>query len=130
MDPIRSGLTLARNLTLRGFPTVLVGGAVRDLLLGLPPRDADLATAAPPEILEDLFPSLRRLDRPGGTTFLLPGPGGILRRLRLQLRSLLQGQKPRSSSETQQIPVLLQGLPDLRLRQPPRGPSAGRPTRP
>ena len=77
MDPIRSGLTLARNLTLRGFPTVLVGGAVRDLLLGLPPRDADLATAAPPEILEDLFPSLRRLDRPGGTTFLLPGPGGI-----------------------------------------------------
>ena len=49
MDPIRSGLTLARNLTLRGFPTVLVGGAVRDLLLGLPPRDADLATAAPPD---------------------------------------------------------------------------------
>ena len=88
MDPIRSGLFLARNLTLRGFPTVLVGGAVRDLLLGLPPRDADLATAAPPEILEDLFPSLRRLDRPGGTTFLLPGPGGIHETTSLLLRTL------------------------------------------
>ena len=78
MDPIRSALELARTLSRLGHPAVLVGGAVRDLLLGRTPHDGDLATAAPPEALEALFPSLRRLDRPGGTTFLLPGPEGLL----------------------------------------------------
>ncbi|HBC86540.1 MAG TPA: hypothetical protein DCZ94_06260 [Lentisphaeria bacterium] len=38
-----------------GFETYLVGGAVRDLLLGLEPKDYDLSTAATPEEIRHLF---------------------------------------------------------------------------
>jgi tRNA nucleotidyltransferase/poly(A) polymerase len=39
-----------------GFVCFLVGGAVRDLLLGLTPKDFDLVTNAKPEEVEALFP--------------------------------------------------------------------------
>ncbi|MCX6984533.1 MAG: hypothetical protein NT118_07260 [Lentisphaerae bacterium] len=38
-----------------GFETYLVGGAVRDLLLGLQPKDYDISTAATPEQIKHLF---------------------------------------------------------------------------
>jgi len=38
-----------------GFSVYVVGGAVRDLLLGLPPKDFDLATDARPEQIKPLF---------------------------------------------------------------------------
>ena len=38
-----------------GFESYLVGGSVRDLLLGLHPKDFDVATAAEPEEVRDLF---------------------------------------------------------------------------
>ncbi|MCL5038596.1 MAG: hypothetical protein M1299_01985, partial [Firmicutes bacterium] len=40
-----------------GYPAYAVGGAVRDLLLGQRPHDWDVATAALPEVVMDLFPS-------------------------------------------------------------------------
>ncbi len=39
-----------------GYETWTVGGAIRNTLLGLPPGDWDLATRAPPRIVQDLFP--------------------------------------------------------------------------
>jgi len=39
-----------------GFAAYLVGGCVRDLLLGFEPKDYDLATAARPEQVQLLFP--------------------------------------------------------------------------
>ena len=39
-----------------GFPTRLVGGSVRDLLLGKTPSDLDLVTTATPEKVLELFP--------------------------------------------------------------------------
>ena len=42
-------VSIARVLGGAGYETHLVGGAVRDLLLDLEPKDYDLATAAPPE---------------------------------------------------------------------------------
>ncbi len=52
--------TLARRIigTLRanGFRAYLVGGCVRDLLLGVEPKDYDVATDAPPERILELFP--------------------------------------------------------------------------
>lgn len=39
-----------------GFPAYLVGGCVRDRLLGRPPADFDIATSARPEALLRLFP--------------------------------------------------------------------------
>jgi poly(A) polymerase len=38
-----------------GFQAYVVGGAVRDLLLGIVPKDYDIATDAPPEKIKPLF---------------------------------------------------------------------------
>ncbi len=48
-------LEIIQVLTGAGYRTLLAGGCVRDALLGRPPTDLDLATAAPPEIVESLF---------------------------------------------------------------------------
>jgi poly(A) polymerase len=49
----------ALNVTSRlhdaGFEALIVGGAVRDLLLGYPPKDFDVATDATPEEIKPLF---------------------------------------------------------------------------
>lgn len=42
-----------------GFPVYLVGGGMRDMLLGRAPKDWDLATSASADILVDLFPKAR-----------------------------------------------------------------------
>lgn len=46
-----------------GFQTLLVGGAVRDLLLGRKPKDFDLATQARPEQVNRLFRNSRVIGR-------------------------------------------------------------------
>jgi tRNA nucleotidyltransferase (CCA-adding enzyme) len=46
---------IARRLEEAGFPTWAVGGAVRDALTGLTPGDWDLATAARPHEVRQLF---------------------------------------------------------------------------
>ena len=58
IDPARlpdSALTVVRNLQQAGFEAYIVGGAVRDLLLGLKPKDFDVATNATPEQVKPLF---------------------------------------------------------------------------
>ena len=47
---------LCARLAAAGFAAYPVGGGVRDLLLGRPPEDWDVATAAPPERILSLFP--------------------------------------------------------------------------
>ena len=47
---------VAEALTSHGFAAYLVGGCVRDLLLGLEPKDYDIATSARPEQVTALFP--------------------------------------------------------------------------
>lgn len=49
-------VAVVRRLVEAGHETYLVGGAVRDLLLGLPPGDFDVATAATPARVQELFP--------------------------------------------------------------------------
>jgi poly(A) polymerase len=46
-----------------GFDAFLVGGAVRDLLLGLIPKDFDIATNATPEEIQKTFRSCRLVGR-------------------------------------------------------------------
>lgn len=46
-----------------GFQAFLVGGAVRDLLLGLEPKDFDVATDAKPEEVRRLFKNCRLIGR-------------------------------------------------------------------
>lgn len=47
---------VARTLVAAGFEAYLVGGCVRDLLLGAEPKDWDIATNAKPEEIQRLFP--------------------------------------------------------------------------
>ena len=49
-------LTSARVLREAGHTVYLAGGAVRDQLLGLDPKDYDLATSATPTQVQELFP--------------------------------------------------------------------------
>ncbi|MFZ9336273.1 MAG: polynucleotide adenylyltransferase PcnB, partial [Burkholderiaceae bacterium] len=46
---------VVRTLQQAGFEAYIVGGAVRDLLLGLRPKDFDVATDATPEQVKGLF---------------------------------------------------------------------------
>src|SRR5690242_21032982 len=47
--------TVTRRLQEEGFKAFIVGGAVRDLLLGITPKDFDIATDATPEQVKPLF---------------------------------------------------------------------------
>ena len=48
-------VTVVRTLKEAGHDAYIVGGAVRDLLLGLKPKDFDVATSATPEQVKQLF---------------------------------------------------------------------------
>ena len=45
----KRALEVLHHLEVRGHRAVLVGGCVRDSLLGIPPHDYDAATSALPE---------------------------------------------------------------------------------
>ena len=48
-------LFVVKTLQERGYVAYVVGGAVRDLLLGLRPKDFDVATNATPEQVKSCF---------------------------------------------------------------------------
>ncbi len=51
----RHALYILEKLHLNGFQAYLVGGSVRDLLLGQSPKDFDISTSAKPEEIKSLF---------------------------------------------------------------------------
>ncbi|MBM3737000.1 MAG: CCA tRNA nucleotidyltransferase [Acidobacteria bacterium] len=53
MDAARQMIGILRR---NGYSAYLVGGCVRDLLLGRQPKDFDIAASAPPDEVERLFP--------------------------------------------------------------------------
>ena len=54
--PWACGIRLVRLLRDGGHQAFLVGGCVRDLLLGMEPKDYDVATSATPDAIVALFP--------------------------------------------------------------------------
>src|SRR5208283_3517698 len=67
--------SIVRTLRQRGFQAYLVGGCVRDLLLGREPKDYDVATNATPEQVMDLFPETYAVGAQFGVV-LVPAPDG------------------------------------------------------
>jgi poly(A) polymerase len=55
--------TILKTLTKAGYEAYLVGGAVRDLLLGKQPKDFDIATNAHPGQIKKVLPSTRIIGR-------------------------------------------------------------------
>jgi len=58
-----AALKVLYRLTNSGFRACLVGGGVRDLLLGIQPKDFDVATDATPEQVRELFRNSRIIGR-------------------------------------------------------------------
>lgn len=72
------GRAILATLAEAGHEAVLVGGAVRDLLLGLTPHDWDLATSARPDEIRALFPDGRAVGAGRATgTVLIPREGAL-----------------------------------------------------
>src|ERR1700741_2137197 len=65
--------TIVQTLRQRGFQAYLVGGCVRDLLLGREPKDYDVATNATPVQVMDIFPETYAVGAQFGVV-LVPGP--------------------------------------------------------
>ncbi len=62
-DISRAALTVMKRLQEAGFEAYIVGGGVRDLLLGGHPKDFDVATDATPEQAKQLFRGARIVGR-------------------------------------------------------------------
>lgn len=60
-----------------GYKAYLVGGCVRDLLLGLTPEDYDIATDAKPEEVRSLFPEARGFGERFGVSILPRSTGHL-----------------------------------------------------
>lgn len=73
-DPV---LAIQQRLESAGFETWCVGGAVRDALLQIPQSDVDLATAATPTEVRELFPRTVPVGIAHGTVGVLD-PEGVL----------------------------------------------------
>ena len=58
-----NALKVLYRLNGAGFDAFLVGGGVRDLLLGQKPKDFDIATNATPEQIKQLFRNCRLIGR-------------------------------------------------------------------
>jgi poly(A) polymerase len=55
MTPFDLALDVVRRLRAAGFEALLAGGCVRDQLLGIEPKDYDVATSAQPEQVQQVF---------------------------------------------------------------------------
>ena len=58
-----NAMKVVNRLSSQGFEAYLVGGCVRDLLLGKAPKDFDVATNAHPDEVRELFRNSRSIGR-------------------------------------------------------------------
>ncbi len=66
------------RLVRAGYEAYLVGGCVRDLLLGQSPKDFDVATSARPEAVRELFRNSRIIGRRFKLVHVLFGAGKVI----------------------------------------------------
>ncbi len=71
--PPKYVLRVLFTLQSRGYPAYLVGGCVRDMLLGVRPHDWDVCTGARPEEVMAVFPKTRPTGLQHGTVTVIDG---------------------------------------------------------
>jgi len=69
-------LSILQTLRQKGFQAYLVGGCVRDLLLGREPKDYDVATNASPQQVMEIFPETYAVGAQFGVV-LVPAPDSL-----------------------------------------------------
>ncbi|HEY5019659.1 MAG TPA: hypothetical protein VII17_01440, partial [Steroidobacteraceae bacterium] len=72
-----SALKVCDVLAERGYAAYVVGGAVRDILLGITPKDFDVATEARPEQIKPLFRRALMIGRRFRLVHVMMGPETI-----------------------------------------------------
>ncbi len=71
-DPMRlAAIEVVRRIQTAGFEAFWVGGCVRDFLLGHVPSDYDVATAATPDQIEQIFPKTLPVGRRFGVVVVV-----------------------------------------------------------
>jgi putative nucleotidyltransferase with HDIG domain len=70
-------IEIIRVLRLNGYLAFLVGGCVRDRLLGQKPKDFDVSTDARPEQISKLFPRSRLVGEQFGVVLVDAGESGV-----------------------------------------------------
>ena len=76
-----NALKVLYRLNKSGYKAYLVGGGVRDILLGVSPKDFDIATNATPEQIKDLFRNCRLIGRRFRLAHIVFGRDACLRLL-------------------------------------------------
>src|SRR5713226_2097808 len=71
MSPHRLADRICRTLRANGHQAFLVGGCVRDLVLGREPADFDVATDAVPERVQELFPNANAVGAQFGVVIVM-----------------------------------------------------------
>jgi len=77
MDNESLAIEIIRVLRSNGFQAFLVGGCVRDRLLGQVPKDFDVSTDARPEQISILFPRSRLVGEQFGVVLVDAGESGV-----------------------------------------------------
>jgi len=72
----QAALEIVRRLRTAGHEAYFAGGCVRDLLLGIDPKDFDVATSATPRQVAALFPRTQAVGAHFGVMLVLPDDGG------------------------------------------------------
>ncbi len=92
--------TVSHRLAQAGFRSALVGGAVRDLLLGRTPSDFDLVTTARPEELQKIFPEAKLVGASFGVVIVQQNGIDMEVATARSERSYLDGRHPENISYT------------------------------
>ena len=71
----KAAVRIVRVLREAGHEAYLAGGCVRDVLLGVEPKDYDIATSARPEVVRKLFRRSRYVGEAFGVVLVYPGKG-------------------------------------------------------
>ena len=70
---VPNAFRVTETLSRAGYTAYFAGGCVRDCLLGRPPKDIDIASNAPPEQVEALFPRTHPIGKAFGVVQVVEG---------------------------------------------------------
>jgi poly(A) polymerase len=70
-------LEVIKRLRRSGHVAYFAGGCVRDLLMGTPPKDYDVATDAPPKRVRELFSNTQAVGQAFGVILVRHGPSTV-----------------------------------------------------
>ena len=107
----KNALKVLHRLNSSGYQAFLVGGGVRDMLLGLSPKDFDIATDATPEEIAGLFKNCRLVGRRFRLAHVLFGREVIeVATFRAAHHDTKESQQPSRSGKIEKSKVSAQGL--------------------